>query len=510
MKLTDVWNEKQQWLDKGYEVFSYDRCEMVRRSIAEPEWVHFGAGNLFRAFQAVYADELLDAGILTKGISAVGGRNPQIIDTFYRDLDNLHISVTLKNDGSLRKRVVGSIAESLKIDDTDRLKEIFASPSLKVATFTITEKGYKVTEEELKEQKDPEHASSYFGRIAALLHHRYRSGALPLTLSSQDNCSHNGDVLKEVIRKFAGNWKEEGFMAYVEEKLAFPISMIDKITPRPDRHIAASLKEDGVEEIDRFDPDHYMNCFVNAEECQYLVIEDHFRNGRPQWEQAGIIFTDRQTVDLCERMKVTTCLNPVHTSLAIFGCLLGYRLISEEMQDETLRKLAEHVGYDEGLPVVSDPGILDPKEFIDTVLQERLKNPYLPDTPQRIAMDTSQKLPVRFGETLKAYQAKGKNLCDLHYIPLVFSGWLRYLTGLDDEGKEMTLSSDPLLEQLQPLLQYKLGDRVEKKDILPILQNKEIFGVDLEKAGLADRITDDLNGMLKEAGAVRRTLEKHV
>ena len=94
-----------------------------------------------------------------------------------------------------------------------------------------------------------------------------------------------------------------------------------------------------------------------------LVIEDSFPSGRPQLEKAGLYFTDRTTVDKVEKMKVCTCLNPLHTSLAVFGCLLGYTLISKEMQDEELVKLVETIGYKEGLPVVINPGILDPKEF---------------------------------------------------------------------------------------------------------------------------------------------------
>lgn len=104
-------------------------------------------------------------------------------------------------------------------------------------------------------------------------------------------------------------------------------------------------------------------------------------------------------------MKVCTCLNPLHTALAVFGCLLDYNLISAEMKNETLVKLVEGIGYKEGLPVVVNPGILDPKEFIDTVLKVRVPNPFMPDTPQRIATDTSQKLAIRFGETIKAYAA---------------------------------------------------------------------------------------------------------
>ncbi len=511
MKLISVCKEKELWREKGYHVFEYDRDAMIEETRKEPEWVHFGSGNLFRAFQAAFADRLLEEGILDKGIIVVGGTSSKNIDTYYRDFDDLHITVTLKSDGTIDKRVIGSVAESVKIEEKERLEEIFEAESLKVVTFTITEKGYRVKENEPDLNRRPEEAQSYLGRIAALLYHRYRNGAYPLTLSSHDNCSRNGDVLKRSIMTFADAWGDEGFREYLEEKVSFPISMIDKITPRPDKKVAQILKEDGVEDIDDLDPDYYMNCFVNAEESEYLVIEDDFRNGRPDWEKTGVIFTDRETVDKVEKMKVCTCLNPVHTSLAIYGCLLGHHLICEEMNDEELCKLAKHIGYDEGLPVVVDPGIIDPKEFIDTVIEVRLKNPFMPDAPQRIAMDTSQKIPVRFGETLKAYLRQGKDLNELVYIPLVFAGWLRYLTGIDDQGNRFELSSDPLLEQLVPMMSgYQLGDTVEKKDILPILKNDKIFGIDLEENNLGDKVTAYLNELLKEKGAVRKTLRKYV
>src|SRR5699024_3138417 len=163
-------------------------------------------------------------------------------------------------------------------------------------------------------------------------------------------------------------------------------------------------------------------------------------------------FPTRRSSDLkVEKMKVCTCLNPLHTALAIFGCLLDYDLISKEMKNPVLKKLVEGIGYKEGLPVVINPGILDPKTFIDQVLNVRIPNPFMPDTPQRIATDTSQKLAIRFGETIKAYEASDSlNVNDLKLIPLVFAGWCRYLMAIDDQGKAFTLSSDPLLDTVCP------------------------------------------------------------
>src|SRR5574344_1008456 len=117
-------------------------------------------------------------------------------------------------------------------------------------------------------------------------------------------------------------------------------------------------------------------------------------------------------------MTVTTSLNPLHTAMSIYGCMLGYTLISAEMADADLRAFIQKIGYMEAMPVVTDPGVLNPYEFIGAVINRRLPNPFMPDAPQRIAMDTSQKLPIRFGETIKKYIARGLEMSTLVLIPL--------------------------------------------------------------------------------------------
>lgn len=298
------------------------------------------------------------------------------------------------------------------------------------------------------------------------------------------------------------------------EKVSFPWSMIDKITPRPDESVEEILRKDGIEELEPIitSKNTYVAPFVNSEECEYLVIEDAFPNGRPQLEKGDLMFTERETVDKVEKMKVCTCLNPLHTTLAVFGCLLGYDKISEEMKDPELKRLVEIIGYEEGLPVVVDPKILDPKEFIDTVLNVRIPNPFMPDTPQRIATDTSQKLPIRFGETIKAYQASDElDVSSLEQIPLVFAGWIRYLMGIDDNGKEFAISPDPLLDTLRPYVaELSLGQATDGECLRPILENAAIFGVNLYEAGLSGKVIDDLNEMLQGIDAVRNTLKERV
>ncbi|HHY79407.1 MAG TPA: mannitol dehydrogenase family protein, partial [Thermoanaerobacter sp.] len=147
------------------------------------------------------------------------------------------------------------------------------------------------------------------------------------------------------------------------------------------------------------------------------------------------------------------------------------------------------------------------------VIEVRFPNPYMPDTPQRIATDTSQKMAIRFGETIKSYkQREDLNVTDLKYIPLVIAGWLRYLMGLDDEGKPMTLSPDPLLEDLKShVSNIKLGDVDSVQDNLkPILSNENIFGVNLYEVGLGDMIENYFKEFIEGLGAVKKVLKKYL
>lgn len=525
--------EKEQWEAAGYKLPQYDVNTMVEKTKENPFWIHFGSGNIFRAFQANVAQDLLNQGVIDRGIIAVGGH--EAMEKLFQPHDNLTVLVTLKVDGTIDKTVVGSLAETLTTDagyeaEFERLKEIFVKDSLQMVSFTITEKGYSIVGRDGRYteavstdlQNGPDAPQSYMGKITALLYERYKAGATPIAMVSMDNCSHNGTILHNAIKVYAEIWEktglvEEGFAEYINnpEKVSFPWSMIDKITPRPDKGVEELLEKDNIEELQPIVTARktFIAPFVNAEESQYLVIEDLFPNGRPELEKGGIIFTDRETVEKVERMKVCTCLNPLHTVLAIFGCLLGYEKICDEMQDPVLHKLVERVGYEEGLPVVVDPGVLDPKEFIDTVINVRLANPFMPDTPQRIATDTSQKLAIRFGETIKAYEASDElDVNDLEMIPLVLAGWIRYLIALDDNGYPMELSPDPMLDMVAETHGGLNIGCTQNVDILlrPALQNKEVFGVDLYEVGMADKICQYFTEMLEDRGAVRKTLEKYV
>ena len=127
----------------GYALPQYDRQAMARRSRQQPTWLHFGAGNLFRAFPAVLAQRLLNAGETDTGVLCCEAYDTDAVTQFLRPYDDLTLSVSLLADGSMEKEVVGSIAQSLTLpQDRCRVEEIFRAPSLQMVSFTITEKGY--------------------------------------------------------------------------------------------------------------------------------------------------------------------------------------------------------------------------------------------------------------------------------------------------------------------------------------------------------------------------------
>ena len=462
------------------------------------------------------------------GIVSCEGYDDEIITKCFRPYDNLTIAVTLNADGRLEKEVVGSMSESLTmLHDSERIAEVFKEPSLQMVSFTITEKGYSLrtgagelapaVAQDMAE--GPENCRSFMAQLTAMCLGRRKACGKPLALVSMDNCSHNGEKLQAAVTEIAEMWLKNGKITqedfdYLQRDIAFPWSMIDKITPRPHPMVEEQLIADGLEDISPFvtSKHTYTAPFVNAEKTQYLVIEDKFPNGRPPLEDVGVIITDRDTVNKVEKMKVCTCLNPLHTCLAVYGCLLGYTSIAEEMKDPQLKAFIDRMSHEEGMPFVVDPGVIDPARFLKEVLTERFPNPFMPDTPQRIATDTSQKLSIRYGETIKAYMASdSRRASELKLIPLVLAGWLRYLTGIDDQGEPFEVSPDPLYASMKEKLgDMKPGSCVDAERLRPILSDASIFGVNLYQCGLADKVIGYFEELMAGKSAVRRTLEKYV
>ncbi len=522
---------REAWARAGVALPAFDLPAMRAATAARPAWVHFGAGNIFRAFVAQIAQRLLQQGLSQTGVIAAETFDFDIVTHVYAPHDLLSLAVALRADGGMDASVMAAVAEALQSADPEglqRLRAIFASPFLQMASFTITEKGYAIRGADggllpvIREDiaAGPERARHAMSLTAALLHTRYRAGALPVAMVSMDNCSLNGDRLKAAVLAVAEGWArggkaEAGFVTWLQDpqKVSFPLTMIDKITPRPAEAVHAKLTSLGIADIAPIVTARgtYIAPFVNAEVPEYLVVEDAFPAGRPPLEKAGVYMTDRATVNRVERMKVTTCLNPLHTALAVFGCVLGYASIAAEMHDPELAELARRIGCDEGLPVATDPGILRPEAFLREVLTERLPNPFIPDTPQRIATDTSQKVAIRFGETIKAYMASDTlRAGDLVGIPLALAGWLRYLLGVTDSLAPFERSGDPLLPALTEMLAgVRMGEPQSAREaVQPMLGDATLWGVSLVEAGLADRVAQLFADMVAGPGAVRSTLGK--
>jgi len=525
--------DNEIWKERGIDVPGFNVKVIRENTFKTPKWVHIGVGNIFRGFIAKLQQALIKMHKEETGIIGVEVFDYEIVESIMKRYNNLTLAVSILSDGRLEKEVSASVVETLfgdpKNRDWETLKLLFQEPTLQMCSLTITEKGYNLRgadDEYYMEvlfdiNSGPSNPKTTMAKVTSLLYTRFKTNALPIALVSFDNFARNGEKLHQSIREIASGWVnhhlvEIDFLDYIDKVVTYPWTMIDKIVPSPSEEILKHLLDIGLIDMEPIvtKKKTYIAPFVNMEHSQYLIVEDNFPNGRPDLDVAdrNIFFADRETVEKSERMKVTACLNPLHTTLAIFGCLLGYKKIYEEMENPLLKQLVEGVG-EEGLRVVENPSIIDPKQFLREVIDERLPNKYLPDTPQRIATDTSQKMPVRFGETILSYSKRSDlGVHSLRYIPLVIAGWCRYLLGVDDEGIQMELSPDPQLNKLRSYLStIEFGKPNSLRDQLyPILSSTEIFRVNLYEVGLATKIERLFKEMITGPGAVKGVIQKYV
>ena len=233
MKLNDILSGQlnaAEWESKGYELPKFDIAKVRENTAKEPTWVHFGGGNIFRAFPAAILNDALNTGRYDRGVIVAETFDFEVIDKAYTPYNNLSLLVSLQSTGTIEKKVIASVTEALKadpqFDDWRRLVEIFRNPSLQMISFTITEKGYTYNETDLARGLSPVFA---MGKVCALLLERYEAGKLPLTVQSMDNCSHNGDKVKAGVMAYAEHWVKDGlvpqtFLDYLkdETKITFP------------------------------------------------------------------------------------------------------------------------------------------------------------------------------------------------------------------------------------------------------------------------------------------------
>lgn len=535
VRLTDDYVQNAEAFEKaGIKVPKFDQEKIVEEAKKEPVWVHFGGGNLFRCFHAQIAQEMLNQGLMKAGVIVAETYDDGVVEDAYQPYKNRVLQVVMDEEGHYDKTLIASVADAIYYSRDNEtgwadLKAVFEKPSLQFVTMSITEKGYALRDvngdltdiAQADIDGQPEDARTNMGAIARLLFARFNAGRYPIAMVSTDNFSENGERFEEGILTIAEGWLEKGtvpaeFVDYIKDpkQVSFPWSMIDRITPNPAESVGEILQASGFEDTTILHTKKHTNVapFGNTEVTHYLVIEDSFPNGRPELDKAGVILTDRQTVNDADQMKVTACLNPLHTGLAVYGSVLGYTSIAEEMTNPDLVSLVRTLGYQENLPVVKDPKIIDPKTFIDEVIDKRLPNKNIPDTPQRIASDTSQKMPIRYGVTLQHYLDEKKDTSKLKAIPLIIAGWCRYLMAVLDNGEAFEPSRDPLLPELQKHLEgVKLGDTVNAHELLaPILTNKQIFPTSLDEVGLTAKVEELFTKMIAGPGAIAKTLHEEL
>ena len=73
--------DREKWESAGYRLPGFNRTKVAEETKKNPFWIHFGAGNIFRAFQANVVQDLLDSGDLDRGLIAAEGYDYEIIES---------------------------------------------------------------------------------------------------------------------------------------------------------------------------------------------------------------------------------------------------------------------------------------------------------------------------------------------------------------------------------------------------------------------------------------------
>jgi len=467
---------------------AYDRSQVT------PSIVHFGVGGFHRAHEAMYLDRLMNDGkAMEWGICGVGAlpHDRRIIDTL-RSQDGLYTLVVKHPDGRREPRVIGSIVQTMFApDDPHAVVARLADPATRIASLTITEGGYLVNQvtgefdasdpsiqADLVEGATP---STVFGYITAALALRRERDETPFTVMSCDNLPDNGDVAKRMMCAFA-RLKDPALADWMEAEVAFPNCMVDRITPVTSPEDIERLAEEfGVQD----------GWPVVCEPFTQWVLEDHFGQGRPPFEEAGVQMVG--DVVPYELMKLRL-LNASHQALCYLGHLSGYRYAHEVCQDPLFADFLLAYMEREGSPTLpAVPGVdLDAyrRELID-----RFANPEVRDTLARLCAESSDRIPKWLVPVIRENLRTGG---EIERSALVVASWARYAEGVDEKGEPIEVVD-------------RLKDRVmaaaarQKDDPLAFIRDRDLFG------GLSDdeRFTSAYTAALDalHAQGARATLE---
>jgi fructuronate reductase len=451
--------------------------------------VHFGPGAFFRAFNAVYTHDAMEAAGGDWGTAAVSLKSATARDQLAPQ-GCVFTAVERGAEGET-SRLVTSVAEVLVApEDPGAVIALLARPSVKIVSLTITEKGYGYDPvsggldldhpDIAVDLRDPAAPRSAVGFIVAGLAARRGAGEAPFTVMSCDNLPSNGRVTRAVVLDFARRVSPE-LGDWIEAHVAFPSTMVDRITP-------ATVPEDIARLAER--AGYRDEAMVVHEPFRQWVIENSSSADRPAWDSAGVQFV--ASVEAHEKMKLR-CLNGTHSALAYLGYLAGHETIAETVAAPGFAPFCERLWQDEILPTVPPPEGEDLRAYTKA-LMARYRNPAIRHRTWQIAMDGSQKLPQRILGTVRDRLQAGAvpaGLC------LVVAAWMRYVGGIDERGQKIDVR-DPLADRLRAASD-SAGDWAGK--VSALLGIEDVFGTDLPACGAVREAVTDAYRRLSTEGA---------
>ncbi len=424
---------------------AYDRSSLT------PGILHFGVGNFHRAHQAVYLDDLFNAGrdhdwaLVGAGVFEGEKKGRDILAA-----QDWLTTVVEQDDGHMQARVTAAMVDFLVPGDTAAIVEKLADPAIRIVSLTITEGGYFIDAATgrfdaahpaiVGDGGSPETPRTVFGLMLAGLKRRKAAGTPPFTVMSCDNIPHNGHVTQEAVCGLA-KLSDPAFAAWVEENVAFPNGMVDRITPATTDRERDLLRDDfGVED----------GWPVFCEPFRQWVLEDRFPLGRPALEKAGVQFVD--DVSPFELMKIRI-LNGGHATIAYPAGLMDIHFVHEAMQDPLVRGFLARLEREEIVPTVPPvPGVVLDDYF--ALIEKRFSNPKIGDTIRRLCLDGSNRQPKFIIPTIADRLKAGGGVTGL---ALESALWCRYCFGTTDSGAVIE-PNDPSWERLQGVARQAKGE----------------------------------------------------
>ncbi|MCC8421505.1 fructuronate reductase [Photorhabdus thracensis] len=463
---------------------AYDRQKLVTRI------VHLGCGAFHRAHQAVFTHHMLEKTGSNWGICEVSLFSGQTLIQQLKDQDCL-CTIAEKGAEQTELKIIGSMIDALHpgLVGQQGILETMAQPQVAIISLTITEKGYctdaasgKLDVNNALIQQDlvnPTAPKSAIGYLVEALRLRYKRGLSPLTVMSCDNVRENGKVTREAVIGFA-RLRDKKLAQWIERNVTFPCTMVDRIVPAA----TPESLEEIAEQLGVYDP-----CAIACEPFRQWVIEDNFVSGRPNWDVAGAQFV--KDVLPFETMKLRM-LNGSHSFLAYLGYLGGYAHIADAMMNPDYRQAVLDLMLKEQAPTLTMPAGTDLFQYAHRLI-ERFSNSRLKHQTWQIAMDGSQKLPQRMLDSVTYHLANGS---DYWHLALGIAGWMRYISGKDEQGELIDIR-DPLVDQFKSIYrQHRLS-----VDVVPALL--AVFGNPLSDNPHFVRVVSDAYQQLLDYGARR-------